>query len=75
MVVVVAAIVVRSSEHDKVEYHQGVDEHERYCDPGSACPAWVGEGGKEEQASILLISVRTDDTRLISRAFTLVSSR
>lgn len=56
------------SEDEKVEYHECVDEHERYCNK-------VSTNSVIHPTNVLLISVRTDDTKFMSRAFTLASSR
>lgn len=73
----------RSTEDQQVDYHECVDEHEWYCHRvsiGTVSPThsaflccsvvWFGGG-----VAVLLMSVRTDDTRFINRAFTLASSR
>jgi hypothetical protein len=74
-----------SAQDEEVYDHERVDEHEGYwvCVSAYLCilagrmgaatcshDGWGNVGG-----NVLLISVRTDDTRFISRAFMLASSR
>jgi len=64
----------RSAEDHEVHYHQGVDEDQRYCDTARQLHNFHTKSWDNVWGNVLRISVRIEEIRPTSFAFTLAVS-